>query len=357
MAPYPPGLAPNKPPWFATTTFDGAGIEVCLKGTYEFSEIHLAAYFAFVQACGEQEYGRCMCDKEEIPSCREGDHHPIEAMWLRWQKHRLHPDHHFADVSGMLNGWGAYIVQMLYYTTSTFSTDQFYLKALEATRLGDLKFFKDGFYAGKRGRYGTTEGPTDSYCSGFHQEYDAMYMPTSKGALTPGYRQGMYKHRGTLTATQAHCYAYSANAVAGYMPSSSFVEGQVLQLLEDGEAVVAMPQSDSRPGNGRYAMLWRQSVSDPTIYHKGLIHITMLDAAPAFFGLSTLWLPEGFFQKYGTLSVSKQEREVALGVKQYLSRNHQSLEEFFHSAGAAGGGSYAHVSRHLEAFLASAKQK
>ena len=111
------------------------GIEVCLKGSYEFNEMHLAAYFAFMQSCAGQQYGDCMCPLDEIPTCKAGDHHPVQAMWLRWQKHRLHPDHHFGDVSGLLNGWGAYVPQLMYYITSTFSTDKFYLPVLENTRL------------------------------------------------------------------------------------------------------------------------------------------------------------------------------------------------------------------------------
>lgn len=291
---------------------------MCLRGSYEFSELHLAAYFAFMQTCAEHEYGDCMCPKDEIPSCRDGDHHPVQAMWLRWQKHRLHPDHHFADVGGLLNGWGAYVPQLLYYITSTFSSDQFYKKVLANTRLADVKYYTSAFYAGKRGRYGTTEGPVANFCDGFQKEYAAMYMPNTRSELTPGFREGLYRWRANDKAVIAHCYAYSAATVFGYMPVSSFVEGHAMNLLEDGEAIIAMPQSGDRAGNGKYAIPWRQSLYDPTIFHRGLIHITLVDLATAFWGLASLWLPAEFFQRHGTLKIKKQQREVMVALREYL---------------------------------------
>ena len=251
--PFAPDRAPPPPPFLASANLDTTigGIEVCLRGSYEFSELHLAAYFAFMQTCAEHEYGDCMCPKDEIPSCRDGDHHPVQAMWLRWQKHRLHPDHHFADVGGLLNGWGAYVPQLLYYITSTFSSDQFYKKVLANTRLADVKYYTSAFYAGKRGRYGTTEGPVANFCDGFQKEYAAMYMPNTRSELTPGFREGLYRWRANDKAVIAHCYAYSAATVFGYMPVSSFVEGHAMNLLEDGEAIIAMPQSGDRAGNGK----------------------------------------------------------------------------------------------------------
>ena len=360
---------PDVPPRPEEATGGGkkafGGIEVCLKGTFEFNEMHLAAYFAFMQSCAGQQYGDCMCPLDEIPTCKAGDHHPVQAMWLRWQKHRLHPDHHFGDVSGLLNGWGAYVPQLMYYITSTFSTDKFYLQVLENTRLADVKYFTSGFYAGKRGRYGTTEGPVANFCDGFQKEYAALYMPNTRAELTPGYREGLYRWRDSDQAVIAHCYAYSAASVFGYMPVSSFVEGHAMQLLEDGETIIAVPQNEYRAGNGkcvvagslppprphppkastrpksscrrhllsrprfvghllsratcrrghlpsppspRYALPWRQSLYDPTLFHQGMIHITLIDIATAFWGLASLWLEPGFFQKRAHASPARLPR-------------------------------------------------
>lgn len=325
------GTNPNKAP----------GKEVCLKGTYEFSEMHTALYLAFLRACGHS-YGNCTCPAG-MQQCEEGSPHPIQNMWMRWQKHRLKPDHHFADVHGLLNGWGSYIPQLLYYTQSSFNTDPWYIKSFEQQWLADQKFHKDLFYAGKRGRYGQTEGPVSESCSGglyTHGQkrlYEATYLPTIKGTITPGIRQGWFdwsdeddaKHPKNAVLRQAahtwkeeehdvaasseneqkdkgkrakrfnsiECFAFSSAAVAGYMPVSPFVEGQFLQALEDGETVLAMPQNDFRPGGGRYALPWRQALADPTVFHKGEVHITLFDLAPAFFGLGHLFLPKGFFQR------------------------------------------------------------
>ena len=50
----------------------------------------------------------------------ECDNEPIELMWNRWQQRRHSPNHHYED-SPILSTQGGYLLQVLWYTTSSFS--------------------------------------------------------------------------------------------------------------------------------------------------------------------------------------------------------------------------------------------
>ena len=128
-------------------------------GMYNFSEIHNVAYLAYQQACGSQEPGEC-------------DNEPIELMWNRWQKRRHSPNHHYED-SPILSTQGGYMLQVLWYTTSSFSNDTKYQELFYNHWLADQLFYRQALHAGKRGRYGLGEGPEAKWC-----EEQTRYNPS-----------------------------------------------------------------------------------------------------------------------------------------------------------------------------------
>jgi len=76
--------------------------------------------------------------------------------------------------------------------------------------------------------------------------------------------------------------------VAGYLPAApAQIKQQLLQLLEDGESVLAVP-------NSTWHVLWRKPLLDPKINS----HLTVVDFSSELCGLSTLWMEPSFFQKY-----------------------------------------------------------
>jgi hypothetical protein len=126
--------------------------------------------------------------------------------------------------------------------------------------------------------------------------------------------------KGTLPTGLAQCRIYSPYITAGYLPAAPEVITQhLLELLADGEAVFSVPGTP-------YNVLWRRSMLDigwnnnndnmlnsnnSHINNSGddgmdggaaapvaPVEITMVDLSSLLFGLSTLWLDDGFYQKY-----------------------------------------------------------
>ena len=74
-------------------------------------------------------------------------------------------------------------------------------------------YFKQGLYAGKRGRYGLAEGPEGKWCDE-GKAYHSMSLHEKIHAVTPGVRTGM------IIGASSHCEAISGNVVAGYLPAN-----------------------------------------------------------------------------------------------------------------------------------------
>ena len=68
------------------------------------------------------------------------------------------------------------------------------------------------------------------------------------------------------------------------------------KIVADGEAVFVVPKT-------AYHVLWRRSTLDIDWNNNNdqsttPVEITMVDVSSMLFGLSTLWLDDGFYQKY-----------------------------------------------------------
>jgi hypothetical protein len=244
---------------------------------YEFDEEHAAVYLAYQQACGSQPAGAC-------------DNEYIELMWNRWQARRLRTEHHYASRPLLTNGAG-FLLQLMQYTTSSFNDDVQYQQLFYNHWLSDHLYYKQFMYAGKRGRYGLGEGPLAAWCNE-GKRYDQNRLIEKEGTITPGKREG------AIVGARDHCSAFSANAVAAYLPADhDLIKAQLLLLLEDGETVVTVPGTE-------YAVLWRNSILSYEMYGQGRddinrdFRITLIDLAPELFGLSTLYLSKNFYRQH-----------------------------------------------------------
>jgi len=179
-------------------------------------------------------------------------------------------------------------------------------------------YFKQGLYAGKRGRYGLAEGPEGKWCDE-GKAYHSMSLHEKIHAVTPGANPNPTPnpkpkpkpkpspnpspnpnpnpnqitpgvHTGMIIGASSHCEAISGNVVAGYLPANPEMIFQHLgHLLEDGETVLPIPCTD-------HAVLWRESLMDPK---RGITagdgregRITTLDLSPSLLGLATVFLPD-----------------------------------------------------------------
>jgi hypothetical protein len=232
---------------------------------YSYSAEHNALYLAYQQACGRMPAGRC-------------DKIPIEAMWNRWKGRRLHLDQH---ASALPDTWGSSSVQLAYYTTSSFNSDDRFRDFFHNTWAADELFFQDGVFAGKHGRYGL----------GLEQGAGAAEKCT-KDVLPVG-ANGSGEGAPVRAGADQQCGSFSAAAVAGYLPTQpTLIQQQLLSLLADGETVVPVPGTD-------YAVLWRGSLVDSNSYRdRRNLAVGIVDLAPELFGLSTLWLGESFYQNH-----------------------------------------------------------
>ncbi len=225
-------------------------------GFYQFNEEHYTVWFAFEKACGSQPEG----------SCRDA---AIEAMWRRWQGRRTHPNHVYRNLE-VLSDWSGYVVQLPYYTTHSFHADPAYQKLFRNQWQADRTYFNVSAHASERGRYGLGAGPVAPWCS--------------DGA---GYAADLLSGKG-----KSHCRIYSPYITAGYLPAApGQIRAQLLELLEDGESVVPVPATD-------YVVLWRRSLLDlgwPDKMDGATARFTMVDLSSELLGLSTLFLPPGFY--------------------------------------------------------------
>ena len=246
------------------------------EGLYEFSEAHNSVYLAYQQACGAQKPGEC-------------NYTNIELMWNRWQKRRNSPNHHYTDYP-ILSTSGAYMLQMLWYTTNSFNNDTRYEELFHNHWLADESFYKQALYAGKRGRYGLGEGPESKWCNE-QKSYNSLHLHEKNQKFTHGVREGL------ILGSHGHCAALSANIVAGNAPiNPTLIQQQLLLLLEDGETVEPIPCTN-------HAVLWRESLLDSKIGVSTSMgrdsRITIVDLAPSLLGLASLFLPDkNFFKKY-----------------------------------------------------------
>jgi len=158
------------------------------------------------------------------------------------------PNHHYSDVP-ILTTQGGYMLQLLYYTNNNFNNDTRYQELFYNNWWSDEMFYKQGLYAGKRGRYGLGEGPESKWCNE-RKSYMSFGLHEKIRAVTPGVREGM------IIGMHTHCAAISANMVAAYLPANpEEIYKHLLLLLEDGETVEPIPCSD-------HAVLWRESLMD-----------------------------------------------------------------------------------------------
>eukprot|EP00964_Phaeocystis_antarctica_P057335 scaffold33928_cov57-Phaeocystis_antarctica.AAC.3 len=260
---------------------DGCGVGATVypgkDGLYNFSEAHNYVYLAYQQACGAQPAGEC-------------NNTNIELMWNRWQARKANPNHHYSDVP-LLTTSGGYMLQLLYYTNNNFNNDSRYQELFYNNWWADEMFYKQGLFAGKRGRYGLGEGPESKWCNE-QKSYMSIGLHEKVKAMSPGVREGM------IIGMHTHCAAISANMVAGYLPANpDEIHKHLLLLLEDGETVEPIPCSD-------HAVLWRESLMDAK---RGISsgdgregRITTIDLSPSLMGLATLFLPDShsFYKKY-----------------------------------------------------------
>jgi hypothetical protein len=230
-------------------------------GFYQYNEEHYTLWLAYERVCGTQPPGHC-------------NDTAMEAMWAAWQGRRLHPDH-VAPFGAypLLSLWSGYLVQLPFYSTHPFNSDETYLRLFRSHWLADWAFYNQSAKAGDRGRYGLGAGPTPAWCT-----------------------EGKAYIADRLDAEcQSHCRTYSPYVTAGYLPAApATIRTHLLDLLEDGEACLLVP------GSAR-AVLWRKALLDPgwpTLSDGGDARITMVDFSSELLGLSTLWLGAEFFSTY-----------------------------------------------------------
>lgn len=225
-------------------------------GFYQFNEEHYTIWFAYEKACAGQPAGHC-------------SNAAIEAMWDAWQGRRLHPNHAYDEIE-LLSAWSGYIVHLPYYTTHTFNSDPAYQTLFRNQWLADRAYFDASDHASERGRYGLGAGPVAPWCS------EGM-----------GYLADRLNGGG-----KSHCRVYSPYITAGYLPAAPGpIRAQILALLEDGESVVSIPSTD-------YVVLWRKSLLDPgwpSHTDGARARFTLVDLSSELLGLSTLFLPTGFY--------------------------------------------------------------
>jgi hypothetical protein len=193
----------------------------------------------------------------------------IEAMWDAWQGRRLHPNHAYEKIA-LLSAWSGYIMHLPYYTTRTFNSDPAYLALFHNHWLADRAYFGASDHASERGRYGLGAGPVAPWCS------EGM-----------GYLADRLNGGG-----KSHCRVYSPYITAGYLPAAPGpIRAHLLALLEDGESVVPVPSTD-------YVLLWRKSLLEPgwpSHTDGARARFTLVDLSSELLGLSTLFLPSGFY--------------------------------------------------------------
>jgi len=249
----------------------GPAQEPQADGLYQFNEEHYTVWFAYEKACGGQVAGRC-------------SNAAIEAMWDAWQGRRLRPNHfypHAAERLALLSEWSGYVVQLPYYTTRTFNSDPAYLALFRNHWRADRAYFDARDLASERGRYGLGAGPVPPWCS--------------EGA---GYLADRLNGGGG-----SHCRAYSPYITAGYLPAAaSPIRAHLLALLEDGESVVPVPSTEHGEGHGaEHVVLWRKSLLEPGWPSRtdgARARFTLVDLSSELLGLSTLFLPSGFYPNH-----------------------------------------------------------
>ncbi len=234
----------------------GPAQEPQADGFYQFNEEHYTIWFAYEKACGGQPAGHC-------------SNAAIEAMWDAWQGRRLHPNHAYEKIA-LLSAWSGYIVHLPYYTTHTFNSDPAYLALFRNHWLADRAYFDASDHASERGRYGLGAGPVAPWCS------EGM-----------GYLADRLNGGG-----KSHCRVYSPYITAGYLPAAPGpIRAHLLALLEDGESVVPVPSTDC-------VLLWRRSLLEPgwpSHTDGARARFTLVDLSSELLGLSTLFLPTGFY--------------------------------------------------------------
>jgi len=241
-------------------------------GFYNYDEEMYTVALAY-QACAAKGGGTCGSNA-------------VNAMWKSWQGRRMHPNHEYKGHK-LLSMWSGYIVHLVYYTTSAFNSDATYTSLFKSHWQADWTFFNSSSnYAGLRGRYGLGAGVTAAWCSGL-----------------PAAKQTTYLADRLDNPQSPSCRNYSPYVVAGYLPAApAQIKQQLLQLLEDGESVLAVP-------NSTWHVLWRKPLLDPSFNS----HLTMVDFSSELFGLSTLWTEPSFFQKYTKHTYVKSDDESAAG--------------------------------------------
>ena len=234
----------------------GPAQEPQADGFYQFNEEHYTIWFAYEKACVGQMAGHC-------------SNAAIEAMWDAWQGRRLHPNHAYEKIA-LLSAWSGYIMHLPYYTTRTFNSDPAYLALFHNHWLADRAYFGASDHASERGRYGLGAGPVAPWCS------EGM-----------GYLADRLNGGG-----KSHCRVYSPYITAGYLPAAPGpIRAHLLALLEDGESVVPVPSTD-------YVLLWRKSLLEPgwpSHTDGARARFTLVDLSSELLGLSTLFLPSGFY--------------------------------------------------------------
>lgn len=223
-----------------------------LDGLYEYDEEHYAVWYAYQSACSGYAAGGC-------------PNKAIETMWSKWQGRRNKPNHAYGG-HPLMTMWSGYVLQLPYYTTHPFNSDPVYTALFRESWSADWQYYNNTRHAGERGRYGLGAGPTPAWCSG-----GATYVADQIG-------QG-----------SSYCRVYSPYILAGYLPAApNVIASQLVDLLADGESVLQVPGTP-------YHVLWRKAMLDRSWTSPW---ITMVDFSSLLFGLSTLWVEDGFFQNF-----------------------------------------------------------
>ena len=248
-------------------------------GLYEFDEEIYAVYKAYVQACVIGGGGNGGGDGKPQGGCANK---AIETMWTTWQGRKHKPNHIF-DGHPLMSLWSGYMLQFPYFTIAPFNSDPTYVELYKQSWLADWAYFNSTDQRlGARGRYGLGAGPSPQWCSG-----GAAYIADRIG------------QKGTLPTGMSQCRIYSPYITAGYLPAApEVITRHLLELLADGEAVFSVPGTP-------HHILWRRALLDPGWNNNNNndtgvapVEVTMVDLSSLLFGLSTLWLEDGFYQKY-----------------------------------------------------------
>ena len=206
----------------------------------------------------------------------------------RSQGRRMSPNHSYKG-HALLSMWSGYLVQLPYYTAASFNDDATYNGLFHSHWQADWQYYNDLTHQGQRGRYGLGAGTTPRWCTG---------------------GSGYYADR--INQGSSHCRMMSPYITAGYMPNDpATISRQLLEVMEDGDTTLSFtaPKNKAKAaaaaaGNGgggggnstEYHVMWRSSMLDYT-WSQGY-GITMVDFSSELFGLSTLFLEDGFFRKY-----------------------------------------------------------